>query len=293
MVMYAEQYHGAIVGNASTSANFLVPPHGPVVMNDNTTVPEVTQVWDWTCPIAKVLGVKFDETPVIGTVSPPTGRTGRFMQMSAYKPFICPEANDIIMGPYSSSPIKVNVLMCSYVTSLFFQYGGYSTAGNGAGNGLLQNYLDTGSYFPNIIRVGDTSRKIFMADGAKYTDSSGTAPNYNLAWAGGGTPGGVYSDVGPWDPDTRAYYPSQGIVLGMRHGDRHPSFTGFSATNNSTKYRMNVAFFDCHVESMDGHSASNPCLWLPKGTKLVTGSDLSANSEAYVGFIHSSPFIVP
>ena len=201
MLMYANQYKGAIPGNASTSAAILMPPYAPNTMVQ-TKIPEVNQIWDWEAPIAKAMGVKFDEGESTDS------QTSRFRTLTQYRPFLCP-SNDIIYSPYtgdgsSSQAPSIVTNMISYCTSMYFQYK-YQKDADAALNSVYQGYIDCGDYYPNLRKVGDTSRKIFIADAARWVTASGTAPDYNLAWAGGRTPGGVYSDPGPWStPFTRS-----------------------------------------------------------------------------------------
>jgi prepilin-type N-terminal cleavage/methylation domain-containing protein/prepilin-type processing-associated H-X9-DG protein len=264
MVLYCTQYHGAIPGCAATSSAQLIQSGAGV---SDLKCPDVCQIWDWTAPIAKVLGVKFDDG------STENSRTSRFLYLSSYKPFQCPE-NSIIEAPYGSSPISIAVPMLSYSTAMYFQYQ-YQAGANAATDPLYQSYLNTGTYFPNIVKVGDSSRKIYISETAKWTNDNATPPNYNLAWAGGGTPGGQYSDPGPWDLYTRSFLPGRAMLYSMRHGDRNLLPSGAF----TSKYRLNVGFFDGHVETLDGHTAMNPTLWVPRGT-IITQAEMQTG-EAY------------
>jgi prepilin-type N-terminal cleavage/methylation domain-containing protein/prepilin-type processing-associated H-X9-DG protein len=284
MIMYAQQYRGAILGNASTSNAFLVPPYAPNTMVQSN-IWEVSQIWDWMAPAAKIMGIKYD---ALGTSA---DQTARFQFLTQYKAFRDP-ACDVVYGPYSSEPSEApNIItnMCCYSTAMYFQYQ-YQLNATGATNLIYQSYVNSGNYFPSISNVGDTSRKIFIADSAKYTSSSGDTPNYNLAWAGGGTPGGQYSDPGPWSYYTRSARPGTPMLLAMRHGSRVLGPTVDNVKNNSSKYRMNCAFFDGHVETLDGHAAMNPALWVPKGTIVTSGApgssnEVSTSSEAYAAYL--------
>lgn len=256
MIMYSQENKGAILGNAWTSGAFLKASSG---FGDNFC-PQVCQTWDWTAPVAKIMGATFNEE---GTLA---DRTDRFNFLCTYPPFQCPE-NDIIVAAYSGSPVKVTTKMLSYNTASMFQYG------FGSGDGAkFQSFIDTGTYRPKITQVGSASEKIFMSDGARWTNGDTAAPDYNLGWDNSGTsPGGHYADYGPWSAFTRSFLRNKPIVYAMRHGSRVP---GASLGT----YRFNAVFFDGHVETLDGSTGMNPKLWMPKGTNLP-GSELSEEAK--------------
>ncbi len=279
MIIYAQQYHGAILGNGSTSGALILNPNASPAFGDYNC-PEIIQASDWMSPVAKVLGVKFD---VLGTV---TDRNSRLNFLNAYAPFHCPE-NDVPCIPYGSSPVPVpttTIRMISYATASYFQR--IYQAGASNSDPVYQGYLSN-SYFPNIVKVGDTSRKIFISDAAKYTTGS-TKPDYNFTFNDGGVAGGQFSDTGAFDFYSRSFNRGVGMLLSMRHGDRTAAIPGAP----STKYRMNVAFFDGHVETMDGHTVQNPNLWVPKGT-TIAASEVSGNTEAYNAYMPSGTYVCP
>jgi prepilin-type processing-associated H-X9-DG protein len=118
--------------------------------------------------------------------------------------------------------------------------------------------------------VGDPARKIFIGDGARFSNTT-QAPDVDLTVFGGN--GGAFCDQGPpfkftssWN---RAFAPTNGGSTGndarlyaFRHG----------VTRKNAKaddFKGNFAFFDGHVELMGDLQASNPSLWWPKGTELT------------------------
>ena len=160
MLIYAQQSNGAILGNAWTSNAFL-KANGAKYSDFNC--PVVCQTWDWTAPVAMLMGAKFDEGGSIAD------RTDRFDFLCKYRAFQCPE-NTIVSAAYSGSPVRVTTQMVSYDTALLFQ----CSYGNGDIS-LYQNYIPTGLYRPNLSKVGDASRKIFISDSARWTDADGMA----------------------------------------------------------------------------------------------------------------------
>jgi prepilin-type N-terminal cleavage/methylation domain-containing protein/prepilin-type processing-associated H-X9-DG protein len=261
MQMYALEQKGAIVGNAWSSGAFLKVGTG----FSDSNCPSVCQTWDWAAPLAKLMGANFNEGPSLAD------RTERFDYLCNYPPFQCPD-NDVPMAAFSGSPIKVTTKMISYITAANFQYA------YGTGHvSQYQSFIDTGSYRPKITAVGVSSSKIFMSDGARWTNNDTAAPDYNLGFDNSGTsPGGQYADDGPWSAFSRSFLHSatiqKPIVYAMRHGSRE-----IGASVGS--YRFNAVFFDGHVETLDGQSGMNPVLWLPKNT-TITASEFSADARA-------------
>jgi len=249
MLMYAQKYNGAIPGNAWTSGAFLKVPRTKF---SDFNCPEVCQTWDWTAPIARELGVNFDAGPALAD------RTKRFNFLSTLPIFQCPE-NDIVVAPYSGSPVRISTQMVSYNTAVMFQYE-YSPSDKDISK--FQPYIKTGNYSPKLNRVGDAAHKIFIADGARWCTSDGTAPDYNLGWDNSGSsPGGHYADYGPWSAFTRAYIQPRPILYAMRHGNRNPK----AGVGN---FGYNAAFFDGHVELLTGREGMDPSLWIPSGSTL-------------------------
>jgi prepilin-type processing-associated H-X9-DG protein len=247
MVIYAQQSNGAILGNAWTTGAFLKRPGSNY---SDFKCPYLCQTWDWTAPVAQIMGGKFDEGPSLAS------RTSRFDYLSRYAAFHCPE-NNIVVAPYSGSPVRITTQMISYDTAVMFQY-----AYGGGDVSMFQDFIQTGQYRPNLSKVGNTSQKIFICDSARWTNADGVAPDYNLGWDNSGSsPGGHYSDYGPWSAFTRAFLRNDPMVFAMRHGSRKPQ-AGLGS------YRFNAAFFDGHVETLDGATGMNPNMWLPKGSVL-------------------------
>ena len=169
-------------------------------------------------------------------------------------------------APYSGSPIKVTTKMVSYNTASLFQY----VYGSGHVS-KYQDFINTGAYRPNLNKVGSASEKIFIADGARWTNGDTSPPDYNLGFDNSAdSPGGHYADYGPWSAYSRAYLRNKPMALAMRHGDRNPGGV-------LGGYRFNAAFFDGHVETLDGSGGMNPQLWMPRGTLLRA---IEATTEA-------------
>ena len=263
MIAHAQENKGDILGNSWTTAAFLKQP-GATYSDSNC--PDVCQTWDWTAPVARMMGAKFNQG---GTLA---DRSERFVFLGDYPPLQCPE-NDILSTPYGSSPITVTAKMVSYVTSLMFQVAW--------GPGDISKFLsfpgvNTGKYRPKITQVGDATQKIFLAEGAKWTNGDAAPPDHNLGWDNSGSsPGGQYADYGPWSSFSRSYLPGKPRAYSMRHGNRK---VGAKADS----YRFNAAFFDGHVETLDGRTGMDPRMWLPRGTQLMSSELTPEAQQAYL-----------
>ena len=247
MIAHAQENKGDILGNAWTTGAFLKQPGASY---GDSNCPDVCQTWDWSAPVAKAMGAKFNQG---GTVA---DRSERFDFLCNYPAFQCAE-NDIISTPFGSSPVTVSTKMMSFVTAFMFQVA------YGPGDlSKYQNFINTGSYRPKITMVGDATQKIFIADGAKWTNGDTAPPDHNLGWDNSGSsPGGQYADYGPWSSFSRSYLPGKPLAYAMRHASRKPAM-------KLDAYRFDAAFFDGHVETLDGRTGMNPSLWLPRGTTL-------------------------
>jgi len=290
MRTYAQEYNDAILGNVYTSgaAIAMTPPGGRIF--NNNYCPNLCQVWDWASPVAMEDGISFNKGADI------LSRAARFDFLCRFKGFLCPE-NDILSGPYpggsvqslySSGNPKLFTPMLSYNTASMFQYvynvfsppPGYQTAISNFPFG--QGYINTGNYKQKISMVGNPSCKIFIADGGRWCNTDTSPPDYQLDFDGSGSsPGGHYADYGPWSAYTRAYghdnYGGNGtkpITYSMRHGSRNPNAPIGS-------YRFNAAFFDGHVETLNGKQGLNPHLWIPSNSTLPTSECTQDAVSAY------------
>src|ERR1700683_1068622 len=119
MFIYASQNNGSILGNASTTAQFLFINPGastnganPPTTTSNeatdpqtgnvysmTDCPNIMQTSDWMSPVADIEGVDFDHGSTAQDCQ------NRWATLSAYKQFICPE-NAIAFFQYSGDAVQ-------------------------------------------------------------------------------------------------------------------------------------------------------------------------------------------
>jgi len=274
MQIYASQNNGSIPGSAHTTARFCYrdPQAGTVDTTYNSTnCPSIVQIFDWASPIARVMGVKFEEGP-----SAPD-RLNRYYQLLALGQFTCPE-NEILVGPFASSTPKValGTRMWSYNTALGFlvtrQPAG---ASNGGATGTCWARTDwnvPSGYNVKVSKVGDASRKIYIADGGRYSRND-TQPDADLSVFS--SFGGAFSDQGAYGKFSNAWH--RGLAAGnglsgidarffwARHGQAVKGAKGGA-------FRFNIGCFDGHVETVDDLTGSEPNRWFPKGTELAANS---------------------
>lgn len=125
-------------------------------------------------------------------------------------------------------------------------------------------------YAPKLSKVGQPSRKVFIADGGKYSQD-GAAPDFQTNFTQSN--GGAYADQAPCTPFTAAWSRSSAPTNGGASSIDSRSFAfrhqgRVQRGGAPDSYRMNVAFFDGHVEALGDLEASRPEFWFPKGTQI-------------------------
>lgn len=274
MQMYAAENKGYFPGGPGSSARFLFNPS----WSKNSTYsdfncPDIIDVFDWMSPLAHYMGIHYDA----GASS--NSRLSRFETLRRTNVFVCP-SNDILAGPYSGSSLACSVgLVPSYNTAMMFQL---MPGGTGGSNGVTQAYATDlcsppRGYAPKLNRVGRTSEKIYIADGAHYSSQT-IVPDIDLSYTS--SLGNCMSDIGAFTTTTKAYdrtaAPGNGGIGSSGFDARTFAFRHGTLTLGAAggAYRLNAGFFDGHVESLDDMTASNPALWLPTGsTYSPTGYD--------------------
>lgn len=145
-----------------------------------------------------------------------------------------------------------------------------------------------GNYFPSIDNVGVSSKKIFIADGARFqvVNPGGDGGSLDHDVSARGAHGGAFADTGAWQVSgpgvTKAWRPGRNssgnfwTTVSFRHGDSDTSAIG------------NVAFYDGHVESMDIDEARDPALWLPSGSQAKADALDQTVRDRYADQINSA-----
>jgi prepilin-type N-terminal cleavage/methylation domain-containing protein/prepilin-type processing-associated H-X9-DG protein len=289
--IYAAQNKGSIPGSGWTTARFTFS-----TLNNSTAVvtagisenkyPGPIAVLDWMTPIAGIMNVKFPEPGGIAEGST-TWRKAQWEWVRNLAVFTCPE-NQLLAGPYSGSTIKANLgPMQSYTVALSFlqAHANGTPPGAGLASAVLgQPWMNPpSSYNVTVGKVGDASRKIFVADGAKFSNGA-NAPDVNLNFDASAT-STQFADQGPWgnfscswdrqrvpgnNPNPLGTGPTDARVYAYRHGALRPGGIGDT-------FKFNCAFFDGHVELLGDLEGANPNMWAPKGTQMQIDSAEAQN----------------
>jgi prepilin-type N-terminal cleavage/methylation domain-containing protein/prepilin-type processing-associated H-X9-DG protein len=314
--IFASQNNGLLPGTAYSSAKFLfVNPYEGIqpptnVVYSNANCPNIIQVNDWASPVAKVMGVKFNEG---GTVDE---RARRFVQLRDLKVFTCPsgETPAIQYGTTLNSTDPVingqvqNGRLFSYIAALPFLVQRDDGKPDATGGGTWGLTVSRGASFNapagyncKLSKVGDPSRKVFVADGARYSNATPTdGPDYDLNFTG--TFGGSFADQGPglfsnaWNRSA-----AKGNASSASANRDARMFWARHSGNGATKYskggtfRFNIGFFDGHVETVDDLVGADPKLWHPKGSNIVANSAQMDNDvmQRYFPAGQNLNYIVP
>ena len=275
MNIYATANHGYFPGSVNTSARFLWGQDFTNNGYDESNCPNVCQIWDWQAPLAEAMGYDFNHGPTSAD------RLQRFSQLSNRKIFSCPE-NQILAGPYSGSTLKVPVgPIIAYNTAAIFHYLPGSSNNPPRTNPGVEycapfNQVPAG-YSPQLSAIGSAAEKIYIAEGARYSNL-GTVPDIDLNVKSGY--GGAYADLGAFSSFSNSWNriaaPGNSGGMGLIPDDprgyafRHGQSIGVGRSGGNGDYRFNADFFDGHIESMDDLTGSNPNSWMPRGTKVTS-----------------------
>lgn len=289
VLLYAQQYNGAIPGSPWTSgAHVRAPseftrsgrpfiPTGVTTPSTDDNTDGVISMFDWMSPIAKLIGANFPE----GTDG--ASRQQRLLQLTQFGIFVCPE-NQLIAGPFPASADWPNIRAISYATNLdflilpFTTYNGQTPSGADLGTFVSRPQWNVpAGYFPRLNRVGNAARKAYLTEGSRFVTAAGVI-TYNWRSAEQQQNGGAFSDQRPYvafafnrskllpgsygDPAASDVGVNRSVILtAFRHG-------ATTANQNINSYRANIAFFDGHVETLPVMELMNPEFHSPRGTSL-------------------------
>ncbi|NIA07543.1 MAG: DUF1559 domain-containing protein [Actinobacteria bacterium] len=246
MRMYIDSFNGYLPGSPNTSGA------GPRKILPETVV--ATNAFDYASPLLGFLNT-----------SVPANRADR-QELTRLGVFKCP-TNDHRSEPwtgYQSIPDAADFTTSqasSYLTCWNFLLAGDGYAGAQVTSGVY--YWLYGAtwtevlprdFLPKITKIGLPSRKVFLADAARYVDEGGQFTydiGYSLFGAGG------YSGSGAWWIDSREYGQySPAADYSYRHDD------GIAAV-----------FYDGHCEYLSREQSYRAEYWYPKGTVITDGSE--------------------
>ncbi|MFQ5428985.1 MAG: type II secretion system protein [Phycisphaerae bacterium] len=267
---YATDNNDWIVGSPAGSGAYLLGSplaYGPSV-----------QTWDFMGPLAKMWGMSLTE-PSLGDIN---GVVKRFDELRSSKAFLCP-ANKFLASRFSGPPNATVGWMVSYNTMRYqllvegsdgpigVSHYPVTEGADGVVTGPHESTIPVG-WKPNVGRIGSPSNKVFCADGSRFSTTT-VAPDFDLSVHPGW--GGAFSDLAPYGTFTRSWNrswaPGNGSKTGVdariyafRHSTAEPA-QGAAAN----AFRMNVAFYDGHVETQGDLESANPQQWEPQGAWLA------------------------
>lgn len=272
-IQYGIDFDDWIVGSPNTSGAYLVyPTNAP----PPTAYGPAVQAWDFMGVLQYLSGDASAQLPALGDLDAVADRFNKLRGSRGV--FRCPQ-NSFMAGAYASSVPNAGVgPMISYNTirtQLWYASRPGGTLGLTHWSSSYEETLPPGRA-PRISTTGNPANKVFCADGARYS-SAYIPPDYELnvraLW------GGAFSDSGSYDKFSRSW--DRGGATGnwtantgqdaRKYAFRHSIGTPPPYAPGNA-YRMNLAFYDGHVENQGDLDSSNPQQWLPAGTVLQTSS---------------------
>jgi prepilin-type N-terminal cleavage/methylation domain-containing protein/prepilin-type processing-associated H-X9-DG protein len=289
---YGAEWADAIAGSPATTGSFLWKDYRSGVQNTTFgtgNFPNIFQAFDWMSPLATIMNIRPPFPAADPNGAQITNRENRFEYLRVAKIFTCP-SNDFESGPFTGggAPFAKVGPMCSYAMGTMFLYSGFDASSpiSDLVRGTAFLTLPAG-YTPNVRKIGNPSSKIVVADGSKFSNCN-TQPDNDLSVFG--SQGGSCADWGAFDYFSRSW--DRGLAAGngppqaggtfdarfyaFRHGSGRSGAAGGA-------FKMEVAFFDGHVEKMDDLTSSNPVYWCPNGTVVPSSEMFNDTRTKYAG----------
>ena len=272
MLLYTNGNNGWIPGSPNTTG------WGWMVNSPATGVnyPDVVDIWDWQTPVGAMMDI---ETP---DLTSDAQRMEWYGQLVSSDIFSCPE-NTGVQATEAFGTTYAPRQWNSYSIGVEFMQrpeGAYTgqffpgAAPNDRLTAIRSRVALPGGYAPRLTKIGAATEKAFAIDGSRYLQgrtptfavSPTTAQGGNFADAGAYNKfaNGHNRDKAPGNVPFGGSFDSR--ILWARHGGKEPAKPG-------NYYKVNVAFYDGHVEGLGDLEASNPTMWLPVNT-LVAESQI-------------------
>ena len=261
--LYANDNDDAYPGGPGTSGIYL--------FGQTTAFGHAVQRWDFMGPIAKTWGVSLKQSD--GSNQQQVAE--RFAEMVENKLFLCP--SNSFLATHFAGPNAGTVRMVSYNASRHLMWQRQPLI---PGTSIDENisWYDNefeeklpANYKPVSSLVGVAANKVLYADGSRFSTET-DPPDYDLEL--NARYGGAFADIGPFSTFSRSWCrkraPGNGATgtvdpraYGFRHANAIP---GTGAAPNA--YRGNFSFWDGHAETKGDLEASNPQMWLPRGSTI-------------------------
>lgn len=264
------------------------------------------ELFDWIGPLAQAMGVRLPETGV--------ERLRAYRELAR---FACPAARGRLARWAGGAQVEDGPML-SYCTGTAFMLlparipttANTSLAGRvtmptgGSDNdpSKFNFWSSPPGYVPRLDRVGQPSRKVFLADSGRRSRFN-RAPEfiYNVESDYVDT---LFADFGPFYGVSRSYDRyvannpgAEGAIDARVYAYRH----GASASGRGA-YRMNVVFYDAHAETVGDMESARPDWWLPAGSVIYRNTKLNAADTVFwadvwrtylAGTAQTSPYVVP
>jgi len=282
--IYQAQSNGWFAGSPVTTG-FQYMPLGTTFTNANS--PGLNQIWDWNAPIARMMGIKFNENALAAD------RLDRFNKLNGQAVFQCPDNDGVIMTRFSGSPgpdwgaiqwtsyamaqTFLALPLASPPQGVTLTFHNNRTGGGGSVSGsnvTARNYDPPTGYAPRAGKVKNASSKIMMADGSRSSQGS-DGPTYDSNVTGSG--GGMFADQGSWSPFTRGFFRGQAPGNGSSGRDARILWARHGAKLQGGKadtFRFNTVYWDGSGGTLGDLEGSDPSLWMPTGSAFNAGPAL-------------------
>jgi prepilin-type processing-associated H-X9-DG protein len=221
------------------------------------------QNWDWVSPILGKMMNMVAATPGMTAPQVEQVRLQKYLQImeSSLK---CPE-NDIRYGElYSGTALPMSGFphIMSYSTASLFHFMPPNSTSpmleDSGGTAYINLPLD---YCPKLTKIGNASQKVFAFEGARYWDP---APmNFFDYSTGTNTPGLAGRPQGNFHSRGPACFQGSGEPYLFDSFTPIVPSVGFVQASLRHRGKMQVCFFDGHVEAMTPLQASRLEYWAP------------------------------
>lgn len=253
-INYAIENNDWIIGSPSGSGAYL--------QGQPTAFGTAVQTWDFMGPML----LRWEPDAPLPGPGDVNGVVDRFNTIRSHSGFLDP-ANGFQALHFSGPDAGIGP-MISYNTTRNQLWRDTDAPANG------DLFLPTG-WRPSVSLIGNPANKVFCADGARFSSAT-ISPDYDLSVDTGF--GGAFADDAPYSAFThswdRSWAPGNGGRSGIdpriyayRHSIGQPP-PGAAAD----AFKMNLAFYDGHVERQGDLQSSDPQQWLPSGSRLQTTS---------------------
>ena len=297
--IYGADYDDYIMGGQTTSSRGnLKFDFTYATGNSSSHWPVTISADDWMTP-ALLTQNQIADTDLGTDIA---SRAARYIKATNTKLFTCP-AQNIQAAPATATGANAllpnPVATMSYNTVGIFYWYPANTVQNEAGDNLTMVGSEinaSGSsgtiqppvgYSPKLRFVGPLSSKVFMVDAARYADGSAATPTVDLApkWSSNYLP--QFQSFGPlFQKDyglNRAFGPGN-VPLTGQTVDTRPLWARHGRGGDKGTlgdFRVNLAFFDTHVETRSDIEACDPAFWLPSGTRLTINNTSAQVSPTF------------